>query len=162
MFGGVGEELLIMSCSNLAKPLIRLDCQQLMRLKRAIKKKRPALINRKGVLFHHDNAGPHISLVTRQKLRELGWEVLMHPPYSPDLAPSNYHLFRSLKNSQVGFKRGLWKSLGSVFRSELSEVLQWRNYDFTRNVAKGHRSKRHIYHWLVFEIYMNKFALKNM
>ena len=119
------------------------------------------MINKKGVLFHHDNARPHISLVTQQKLRELGWEVLMHPPYNPDLAPSDYHLFRSLKNS-VGFKRGLWKSLGSVFRPEISEVLQWRNYDFTRKVAKGHRSKRHVYHWLVFEIYMNKFALKNM
>ena len=64
-----------------------LYCQQLMRLKQAIKKKQPELINKKGVVFHHDNARPHISLLTRQKLRELGWEVLMHPPYSPDLAP---------------------------------------------------------------------------
>lgn len=74
-------------------------CQQLMRLKQAMEKNRPELINRKGVIFHHDNARPHISLVTRQKLREFGWEVLMHPPYSPDLAPSDYHLFRSLQNS---------------------------------------------------------------
>jgi len=40
--------------------------------------------------------------MTRQKLRELGWEVLMHPPYSPDLTPSDYHLFRSLQNSLDG------------------------------------------------------------
>ncbi|KAG5307216.1 SETMR methyltransferase, partial [Acromyrmex insinuator] len=40
--------------------------------------------------------------MTRQKLRELGWELLMHPPYSPDFAPSNYHLFRSLQNSLDG------------------------------------------------------------
>ena len=66
-----------------------LHCQQLMRLKRAIKKNRPELINRKGVVFHHDNVRPHISLVTRQKLRELGWEALMHPLYSPDLASSD-------------------------------------------------------------------------
>ena len=80
-----------------------LYCQQLMRLKQAIKKKRPELINRKGVVFHHDNARPHTSLMTRQKLKELGWEVLMHPPYSPDLAPSDYHLFRSMQNHLNGF-----------------------------------------------------------
>ena len=61
-------------------------------------------MNRKGVVFHHDNATPHISLVTRQKLIKLGCEVLMHPPYSPDLTPSDYHLFRSLKNSFNGVK----------------------------------------------------------
>ena len=79
-----------------------LYCSQLDRLQEAIKEKRPELINRKGVVFHHDNARPHTSLMTRQKLRELGWEVLMHPPYSPDLAPSDYHLFRSLQNSLDG------------------------------------------------------------
>lgn len=79
-----------------------LYCQQLMRLKQSIQEKRPELINRKGVVFHHDNARPHTSLTTRQKLRELGWEVLMHPPYSPDLAPSDYHLFRSLQYSLNG------------------------------------------------------------
>ncbi|KZC05498.1 Histone-lysine N-methyltransferase SETMAR, partial [Dufourea novaeangliae] len=54
--------------------------------------------NRRGVVFHQDNAKPHTSIVTRQKFWELGWEVLMHPPYSPDLAPSDYHIFLSLQN----------------------------------------------------------------
>jgi len=67
-------------------------------------RKRPELINRRGVIFHHNNARPHTSLMTRQKLRELGWKVLMHPPYSPDIAPSDYHLFRSLQNSLNGVK----------------------------------------------------------
>lgn len=73
-------------------------CRQLTKLDEEIKKKRPELANRKGVIFHHDNARPHTSLVTRQKLLRLGWEVMPHPPYSPDLAPSDYHLFRSLQN----------------------------------------------------------------
>ena len=53
---------------------------------------------RKGVIFHQDNARPHTSLVTRNKLLELGWEVMPYPPYSLDLAPSDYHLLRSLQN----------------------------------------------------------------
>ena len=81
-----------------------LYCQQLDRLKEAIDQKRPALANRRGIVFHQDNARPHTSIVTRQKLRELGWEVLMHPPYSPDLAPSDYHLFLSMANDLAGEK----------------------------------------------------------
>jgi histone-lysine N-methyltransferase SETMAR len=34
----------------------------------------------------------------QQKIKDLNWEILDHPPYSPDLAPSDYHLFRSLQN----------------------------------------------------------------
>ena len=48
------------------------------------------------------SAKSHTSLVTRQKLLELGSEVLPHPPYGPDLAPSDYFLFRSLQNSLNG------------------------------------------------------------
>jgi len=77
-------------------------CSQLDKLKVEITKKCPELINRKGVVFHHDNARPHTSLQTRQKLLALGWDVLPHPPYSPDIAPSDYHLFRSLQNSING------------------------------------------------------------
>lgn len=75
--------------------------QQLTKLNNAIQEKRPVLVNRKGVVFQHDNARPHTSLVTWQKLLELGWEVLQHPPYSPYLTPSDYYLFRSLQNFMV-------------------------------------------------------------
>ena len=73
--------------------------EQLTKLNNAVEEKRPELTNRKGIVFHHDNARPHTSLVTRQKLLEFGWDVLPHPPYSPHLAPSDYFLFRSLQNS---------------------------------------------------------------
>ncbi|GFT97945.1 mariner transposase [Trichonephila clavipes] len=52
-----------------------LYCQQLHRLKLATDPKRPELSNRRGVVFHQDNARPHTSVVTRQKLWKLGWEV---------------------------------------------------------------------------------------
>ena len=43
-------------------------CRQLNKLNAAVKEKGPELVNRKGAIFHHDNATPHTSLAIRQKL----------------------------------------------------------------------------------------------
>ena len=40
--------------------------------------------------------------MTKMAIEELGWEVLPHPPYSPDLALTDYHLFRSMSNHLSG------------------------------------------------------------
>ena len=53
----------------------------------------------KGVLFLHDNASAHRTLATQKKLVYLGFQCLDHPPFSPDLAPSAYHLFSGLKKN---------------------------------------------------------------
>lgn len=53
---------------------------------------------RSQVVFLDDNARPHRSKLTNAKIRELGWDRVDHPPYSPDLAPSDFHLFRSLEH----------------------------------------------------------------
>ena len=73
-----------------------------MKLDKEMKEKRPELANGTGVIFHQDNARSHTSLVTRKKLLELGWKVMPHPPYSLDLAPSDYHLSLSLQNHLNG------------------------------------------------------------
>ena len=44
----------------------------------------------------HDNAPVHRALATQKKLAYLGFQCLDQPPYSPDLAPSVYHLFPGL------------------------------------------------------------------
>ncbi|XP_066908186.1 histone-lysine N-methyltransferase SETMAR-like [Halyomorpha halys] len=59
----------------------------------------PCLVNRRRPLLLQDNARPHTAKLTREKLTEIGWEVLPHPPYSPDLSPTDYHLFRDLDNN---------------------------------------------------------------
>ena len=74
-------------------------CSQLDQLKAALDEKRPKLVNRKCIIFHQDNTRPHVSLKTRQKLLQLGWDILIHLPYSPDMAPLDFHLFWSLQNS---------------------------------------------------------------
>ena len=77
-------------------------CSQLDQLKAALDEKRPELVNRKCIIFHQDNTRLHVSLMTRQKLLQFVWEVLIHPPYSSDIAHSGFHLFCSLQNSLNG------------------------------------------------------------
>ncbi|XP_022822885.1 histone-lysine N-methyltransferase SETMAR-like [Spodoptera litura] len=73
------------------------------RFDEALKEKRPHLAKKK-VLFHQDNARVHTCAVSMGKIDELGYELLPHPAYSPDLAPCDYFLFPNLKK-WLGGKR---------------------------------------------------------
>jgi len=73
----------------------------LVQLKNILKEKRRGKVT-KGVLFLHDNAAAHRALATQTKLAYLGFQCLDHPPYSPDLTPSDYHLFPGLKKQLKG------------------------------------------------------------
>jgi [histone H3]-lysine36 N-dimethyltransferase SETMAR len=75
----------------------------LQQLSDKIKEKRPHLAKKK-VLFHQDNAPAHKSAIAMAKIHELGFELVPHSAYSPDLAPSDYHLFPNLKK-WLGGKR---------------------------------------------------------
>ena len=71
--------------------------QQIINLNDALMEKRPEWARRHGkVILLHDNAPSHTEKPVQEKLKSLEWEVLQHPPYSPDLAPSDYHLFASM------------------------------------------------------------------
>ncbi|GBL98507.1 Mariner Mos1 transposase [Araneus ventricosus] len=62
--------------------------------------KRPQwAIRQDRVILFHDNASPHTTKLVNNKLKDPAWEILTHPPYSPDLAPSDLHLFRSMAHS---------------------------------------------------------------
>jgi transposase len=50
----------------------------------------------------HDNARPHTARATIDALETLQFEVLSHPPYSPDLAPSDFHFLPHLKRDLKG------------------------------------------------------------
>ncbi|GFW32237.1 transposase [Trichonephila clavipes] len=65
-------------------------CLQLDRLHSSLVPKRPGFINRYGVILHHDNARPDAAVMTGQKLMGVVLEVFPHPPYSLDLAPTDY------------------------------------------------------------------------
>jgi len=54
------------------------------------------------VLFHHDNAPPNWAACVHQFFEDNNFEVVPHAPYSPDLAPSDFWLFPTLKNTLHG------------------------------------------------------------
>ena len=54
------------------------------------------------MLLHHDNAPAYTSHVAMTAIHECGFELLSHPPYSSDLATSDFYLFRHLKDSLRG------------------------------------------------------------
>lgn len=71
--------------------------EQMQRLEQALDRNRPEWRNwHNDLILLHDNARPHVSQSVQETIKNLGWEVLTHPAYSPDLAPSDYHLFRSM------------------------------------------------------------------
>jgi histone-lysine N-methyltransferase SETMAR len=51
-----------------------------------------------GVVFLYDNEHPNTAARTLALMEHCNWELSDHPPYSPDLAQSDYHLFTYLKN----------------------------------------------------------------
>jgi histone-lysine N-methyltransferase SETMAR len=78
-------------------------CQLLDNVKAAYKNKRHGQPIRNVILLHN-NARPHTAILTRNKLKEFHWETLEYPPYSPDLSPSDYHLFGPLKEALGGHR----------------------------------------------------------
>jgi len=65
----------------------------LVQLKDILKEKRRGKFT-KEVFFLHDNTSAHLALATQKKLAYLGFQCPDLPPYSPDLTPSDCHLFR--------------------------------------------------------------------
>jgi [histone H3]-lysine36 N-dimethyltransferase SETMAR len=66
------------------------------KLRISIREKRRGKLS-KGVIILHDNAPAHTSKIAVEKINALKFTTLAHPPYSPDLAPSDYYLFPKLK-----------------------------------------------------------------
>ncbi|GFV42101.1 histone-lysine N-methyltransferase SETMAR [Trichonephila clavipes] len=74
-------------------------------------------LQKKKILFHQDNAPSHTSAVAMAKIYELRFELLDHPPYSPDPAPNDFFLFPHLKIA-----------LGQIFSSNEEAVTFLNNY----------------------------------
>ncbi|GFW62288.1 histone-lysine N-methyltransferase SETMAR [Trichonephila clavipes] len=118
-----------------------IHCRQLDRLKLVTDQKRPELANRRGVVFHQNNARPHTSVLTVQKLWELDWKSshvisnggrVASSRFPPDEGPSriNNHMGTIIREKNipptdpcfnVDF---LWNPLNSLFCSPKVSGLQ--------------------------------------
>lgn len=91
--------------------------QQLIALNRAIRQKRPEFqLRHDKIVFQDDNASPHRAAVNKNLVESYNWEPLPHPPYSPDLAPSDYYLFSSMGHA-----------LNDSHFNSYEEVQKWLN-----------------------------------
>ena len=77
-------------------------CNQLDNMIKNLAEKQPRLVNRDRPILLHVNAHPYTANRTQLKILELNLETINHPPYSPDLLPTDYHLSRNLDNFLQG------------------------------------------------------------
>ena len=109
--------------------------EQLRRLDVAVREMGRPKRGLKGMRLHWDNARPHFSKLTRAEIDELGLSVLPHPPYSPDLAPSDFFLFGYLKEKLkgkhfpggVGLLEGINEEISKIPKTTMCAVIEnWR------------------------------------
>ena len=101
-------------------------CVLLDRLDQKIRELRPKM-GLRGMMIHWDNARPHTASITKEKVRSLGASLLAHPPYSPDLAPSDFFLFGLVKKRMEGVHvdgaAGIFEAISGITHTIHKEML---------------------------------------
>jgi len=77
-------------------------CDVLRSLRENVGRKRPQKWQNLNLIIHHDNALAHRSFKVPQFLAKNNMTLIPHPPYSPDLVPSDFFLFPKLKLQMKG------------------------------------------------------------
>ena len=99
----------------------------------------PTLINRQDIM--------------QEKILDLGWSVLPHPPYSPDLASSDFNLFHSLWNALNDKKfsqENHVKTFGKTFWAQNQLNLTWE--ESTSYLIDGKKWRKMLGNILLIEI----------
>ena len=92
-------------------------CDVLRRLRENVRRKRPQKWKNQNLIIHHDNVPAHRSFKVSQFLAKNNMTVILHPPYSPDLALCDFFLFLKLKlrirvEDSTPLKRFKWNRSG--------------------------------------------------
>jgi hypothetical protein len=113
-------------------------CDTLKKLHHVIQNKRFGMLSW-GVVMLHDNARLHTAAATQDLIVTFGWEQFILPPYSPDLAPSDFHVFLHLKTFHGGqwFHNNSKKQLthGLYRRQHHSTMQGYKNWYPTMTIA---------------------------
>lgn len=98
-------------------------CEVLAKFLHHLREKRPEKI-RDGWLLHQDNARPHTSKETSEFMAKKHINLFEHAPYSPDLAPCDFHLFPKLKMKLAGQKFDTLQALQAAVQGVLQELFE--------------------------------------
>ena len=104
----------------------------LRKLRAKLAEKCPGKLHR-GILFYLDNAPAHFFWIVKDVLKEFWWELLPHPPYSPDLAPSDFFLFPKLKEHLKGI---YFKDTNKAKQAAKTWLTKW-SADYFKNEIRG-------------------------
>ena len=102
---------------------------------------RPDLMEH-GVLILHDNARPHIAKDVRELLDGYSWEVLAHPPYSPDMSPPDFDLFPKLKIDMRGVRFSTLEELSTSVTRRIRQFNRPDGYHGpSKTMGSGHSAE---------------------
>jgi histone-lysine N-methyltransferase SETMAR len=87
-----------------------------------MRKKRPN--NLENTILHQDNAPSHTASGALETVKNLGFELLEHAPYSPDLAPCDFYLFPKLKEALRGVHYSTDSELMQATMKEIRKLSQ--------------------------------------
>lgn len=109
----------------------------MQRLREAVRKKRSEAWVSNSWMLHHDNAPAQASFLINEFLAKHATTVVPQPPYSPDLAPADFFLFKKLKSILKGrrfqtikeIKENLLQDLHTIPETEFQEAFQqWKKH----------------------------------
>ncbi|CAH2009846.1 unnamed protein product [Acanthoscelides obtectus] len=81
------------------------------------------------IILHQDHASSHAAQKTMQHLTEENVELLVHPPYSPDLSPNDFFTFPKIKNRVRGQRFQSPEEAVDIFKNAVLDLPanEWNN-----------------------------------
>jgi len=101
------------------------------RILNRIRRVRPGMCESGDWFLLHDNAPAHNATIVMQFLAQWKVTVFDHPPYSPDLAPADYILFRKVESHSKG---RLFDSISDIRKAVTSTLNTIAKDDFYKGI----------------------------